>query len=84
MHWVTDVKYLNEYKLEITFNDNIRKVVDLKNIVGGKGVFKPLQDIEFFKRVGIDPAGNTICWDNGSDICPDTLYEMGMLTINEI
>lgn len=77
MHWVTKVKYLKDYLLEVTFNDNKTKIIDMKPYVGRDGVFKPLQDVEYFKRVKLDHVGNTICWENGADICPDVLYEIG-------
>ncbi len=77
MHWVINVKYLKDYKLELTFNDNTVKVVDLKKYIGGDGVFKPLIDKEYFKNVKIDSAGNSIYWDNGADFCPDVLFEIG-------
>lgn len=80
MHWITQVKYVKDYTLDLTFNDQVHKRVDLKPYVGGKGVFKPLEDIEYFKRVHLDEAGNTIMWDNGADICPDVLYDVEEVT----
>jgi len=77
MHWVINVKYLKDYLLELTFNDNKIKVIDLNKYIGGDGVFKPLKNKEYFKNVKIDSAGNSICWDNGADFCPDVLYEIG-------
>ncbi len=79
MHWVIIVKYLKDYLLKITFNDNNTKVIDMKSYVGGDGVFKPLADIEYFKKVKLDQVGNTICWENGADMCPDVLYEIGKI-----
>ncbi len=76
MHWVTAVEYIESYKLKLTFNDKVSKTVDLQNIVGGNGVFKPLKNINYFKNVRLDDTGTTVCWDNGADICPDSLYEM--------
>ena len=75
MHWVKKVKYFYDFVLEIKFNDGKIKYIDLAGIVGCNGIFQPLQNIDYFKTVSIDAVGNTICWDNGADICPDTLYE---------
>ena len=77
MHWIVNVKYLNDYKLKLIYNDKEVKIVDLKDYIGGEGVFKPLADKEYFKNVKLDSAGNSICWDNGADFCPDVLYEIG-------
>ena len=76
-NWVTKVKYVRDYLLQITFNNGETKIVDMEPYVGGDGVFKPLQDIEYFKTVKLDSAGNTICWENGCDMCPDVLYQIG-------
>ena len=43
-------------------------------IVGRGGVFTPLEDIEFFKRVRVDPEIGTLVWPNDVDFCPDVLY----------
>jgi Protein of unknown function (DUF2442) len=76
MHFVKSVKYVNDYKLAITFEDNKKKLVDLSNHIGN-GVFKKLQDIAYFKTVKFDEDLDTIVWDNGADISPDFLYEIG-------
>lgn len=72
---VVDCKYLSEYKLILTFSDGKVKRVDLKKYLG-RGVFKPLADINLFKRVKTD--GHTIHWENGADLAPETLYEIGV------
>jgi len=46
---------LDGYRIELTFSDGVRGVVDLANrIVGRGGVFGPLEDPEFFRRVAVD------------------------------
>ncbi|MBM2813527.1 MAG: molybdopterin-guanine dinucleotide biosynthesis protein [Ignavibacteria bacterium] len=76
MQWVLKVKYLHDYKLELEFNDGLVKSIDLSDVVGGTGIFAPLKNIDYFKKVSIDSCGNSICWENGADICPDVLYEL--------
>ncbi len=76
MHWILKVRYINDYKLEIEFNDGKVKIVDFSEIVGGTGIFEPFKNIEYFKNVTIDSCGNSICWENGADICPDVLYDI--------
>jgi hypothetical protein len=76
MHWLTNVKYIENYFLELEFNDGTIKKINFDKFIGGNGVFQPLKNIDYFKTVKIDDAGNTICWDNGADFCPDTLYEI--------
>lgn len=76
MNWVVNCKYIEDYTLELTFNDGCIKRIDLSSVVSRGGIFKKLQSVEYFKTVEIDETGTTICWDNGADICPDTLYGM--------
>lgn len=78
MHIVKNVKYIEDYKLAITFENNITKVVDLDGHLD-KGIFKPLKNISYFKTVRVDEDLDTIVWDNGADISPDFLYEMGQI-----
>lgn len=75
MYRVIKVKYLFDYKLEIFFDNSQKKIIDLKNELNGP-IFEPLKNIDYFKTVKIDPDFDTICWDNGADFAPETLYEM--------
>ncbi len=68
-----DVKVLDNYELELLFDNNEKRIFDVKPYFKFK-VFKELQkDIAKFKTVKI--AGLSIEWENGADICPDELYE---------
>lgn len=78
MHFVKKVKYIESYKLAITFEDDKKKMVDLSEHIGN-GIFKKLRDISYFKTVKFDEDLDTIVWDNGADISPDFLYEIGEL-----
>ena len=72
---ITDVRVLDGYRIELTFSDGVRGVVDLTNrVVGRGGVFAPLENAEFFRQVVVDSELGTIVWPNGADICPDLLY----------
>ena len=76
MHYVTDVKYLNSYKLKIRFEDNEVKIIDLEPYLDGP-VFKPLKDIDFFKKVELNKDIDTIFWPNDADFAPEFLYQIG-------
>lgn len=71
---LTSCKILNAYKLFIAFEDGSEGVIDIKHLVG-KGVFKPLEDVQFFKQVAIDKVTRTICWPGGLDLDPVSLRE---------
>jgi len=73
---VTDVTYLRDYELRLTFNDGVTKKVDLQGELYGE-MFEPLKDLKLFKQVVINPDTNTIEWPNGADLAPEFLYEIG-------
>lgn len=73
---VTTVRYLGGYKLEITFSDGEKGIVDWsEKLAKAKrgGVFEPLKDPKYFAQVELWEG--TIRWPNGVDVCPDVLYE---------
>jgi hypothetical protein len=76
MHFVKDVMYVSEYKLSLTFEDGSVRLVDLERELEGE-IFAPLKDINYFKTVRVNPDLDTIAWDNGADMSPDFLYEVG-------
>lgn len=76
MHFVKNVSYISDYKLLLSFEDGSTKLVDLEPHLDGE-IFEPLKDIDYFKRVRLNPDLDTIAWDNGADMSPDFLYEIG-------
>jgi hypothetical protein len=76
MHYVTDVNYLNDYKLRLKFEDNSEKIVDLEPHLDGP-IFEPLRDIDFFRKVTVNTDIDTIVWPNSADFAPEFLYEIG-------
>ena len=72
---VRGVRHVKDYLLEIRFSDDTVAELDFRRrIVGRGGVFAPLEDLEFFRRVAVDPEAGTLVWPNGVDLCPDVLY----------
>jgi len=76
MHIVKRAKYLNDYKIQITFSNNEIKIVDLSQHLTGE-IFEPLKDISYFKSFKLNSDLDTITWENGADISPDFLYDIG-------
>ena len=74
MYDVVEVKYLRKYTLEVAFENGERGEIDLKDYAQKGGVFEPFMDVEYFKRVSVNKDLGTICWPNGADIAPETLY----------
>ena len=72
---VIEVKVIENYKLELTFEDGKKGQVDIAKLVPFEGIFAPLKDKKFFSRVSVNADIGTICWENGADISPAFLYE---------
>ena len=70
---VTDAKYLDGYKVEVSFNDGRKGIADLSEALRGH-VFQPLKDISIFAQLKLDKELDTISWPNGADIAPEYLY----------
>ena len=47
MHWITDVTYIEGYKLKLKFENNEYKLVDLQPHLDGR-IFEPLKDIPMY------------------------------------
>jgi hypothetical protein len=72
--WITSAEYIDGYRISVTFSNNTRKIVDLKDRLYGE-IFLPLNDIEVFKRFFVSDW--TVEWENGADFAPEYLYELG-------
>lgn len=66
-----DVIALENYCLLVTFNNQEKRIFDVKPYLD----FKPFEELRnplLFKTV--KPAGLSVEWIHGQDICPDELY----------
>jgi hypothetical protein len=76
VHTVKQAKYVKDYQIILTFDNDQSKFIDLRNYLEGE-IFQPLNDIAYFKKFRIDNDLETLVWDNGADISPDFLFEIG-------
>lgn len=67
-------KYLNEYKISVSFEDGTAGVIDLENELWGE-VFEPLKDLSVFQDFRVDSELQTIVWPTGADLAPEFLYQ---------
>ncbi len=74
MNEVVELIVLENYRIQIKFNDGEIKVVNIKPFLG-KGFTAELLDYDKFKNVYIEPGGG-IAWLNGYDFCPNFLKEL--------
>ena len=78
---VKKAKYLDNYRIELIFNNGEIKAVDLSNELD-KPVFVPLKKVSVFKKFRMNPF--TIEWKNGADFSPEYLYSARKKTINTL
>ena len=60
--------------LRVEFDDHTSQVIDFRPILEGE-IYGPLQDLEVFSQVRIDPEVHTLVWPNGADFDPATLHD---------
>jgi len=62
------------YVVSVRFEDGTGGDVDLGYLREYGGVFEPLKDPQYFRRLRADEEAGTIVWPNDADIAPETLY----------
>ena len=72
MNRIAKVEPLQDYRLDVSFVDGTRGVVDLSDLAG-RGVFALWNDYAEFRKVRIGDAGELV-WSDKIDLCPDSLY----------
>ena len=72
---IVKAKYLNGYKLHITFEDGKSGEIDLINYTKRKGVFRRFSNIKYFRQFYIDKEFGVLSWPDGLDIAPETIYQ---------
>ncbi len=65
------IEILDNYQIGIKFENEEKKVFDMKKYINKK-FYQKLRNVEYFKKAKI--FGNTIQWENGEDIAPENLY----------
>jgi len=78
-HDITNLKKLDNYRLELEFDNGRKGVVDLASYVDRGGVFSRFADKDYFNRVEINRELGVLCWPDGVDIAPETIYESAMV-----
>jgi hypothetical protein len=70
---VIEAKIIKDYTIKVVFDDFKKGIIDLRKYLG-RGIFKELLDKKKFRQMKVVAELGTICWPNGADIAPDTLY----------
>ncbi len=73
MNEVSKIEYRGEYVYHITFDDGVEGAIDFSDYLSRGPIFKGLKDKRLFSKARVE--GGSICWPNGADVAPETLYE---------
>ncbi len=71
--WITEARYIDGYRIHLTFNDGVKKIVNLSHRLHGE-MFEHLRDVERFKDFRLN--GWTIEWSGDADLAPEYLYSL--------
>lgn len=74
LHDVVSASYKDGYRIELTFDNGERGVVDFSPYLQRDGVFKRFRDVSFFREFRVDPELGTLTWADEIDVAPETLY----------
>lgn len=69
------VKYLEEYKANVTFNNGESGIIDFSFLFVGRKAFEKIKNKALFRTIRIAEDGMCIEWANDIDMCPDETYE---------
>ena len=78
---IKNVEPLNDYKLKLSYETGEIKLFDVLPYISGKW-YEELYNQNYFKSVHLISDGNGIEWENGQDIAPHELYDMGIAIEN--
>lgn len=71
---VIDVRHAGGYRVWLRFADGLTGEIDLSEVMWGP-VFEPLKDVAEFAKLSADPELETLVWENGADLAPESLYD---------
>jgi hypothetical protein len=69
-----EAKPTEGYTVHVRFEDSTSADVDLSYLLDYGGIFEPLRDPEYFRKLTADSDAGTIVWPNEADVAPETLY----------
>ena len=73
-HDVVNIKCLDNFRLELTFDEGKSGILDCRPLIEKGGVFSKLRDPDVFNKAGIHKDLGVTTWNNEIDIAPETAY----------
>lgn len=81
---IKKIKYVEKYRVEVTFNNGEKGVADLSPILKKGGIFKSLNKQSEFAKFRLDKELQTIVWRNGADLAPEYVYFQTFKNVPEL
>jgi hypothetical protein len=69
---VIQVRPLDNFSLELIWEDGMTSVIELSELIHGKKVLWRLRYPRYFRQAAVDELGG-ICWPEGEDLSPEFL-----------
>lgn len=74
MQDVVSAVHKGDYRIEVTFDDGKKGIVDFAKYLEKGGVFERFKDKDFFSSFQVNQELGTLSWQNEIDVAPETLY----------
>jgi Protein of unknown function (DUF2442) len=74
LYRIIKLAVLPKHCLQVEFEDGTAGTIDLAEELHGP-MLEPLRDEALFAKAFLDEFG-VVCWPNGADYAPDSMYEM--------
>ena len=71
---VTNLRYLDGYRLLLEFSDGTNGIANLDEEIVGRKAFKPLRNVSLFRRASVEDGAVT--WPGGLDLATERLYAL--------
>ena len=71
---IINAEYIDEYKVQVSFNNGQDGTADLSCVPLKGGVFSQLKEKSIFAKLKVDKELATIVWPNGADLAPEYIY----------
>ena len=75
---VKDVKPLDDMKLFVSFENDVTKIYDVKQLIPEYPIYAELENKSLFNLVHVDCGGYAIAWNEDIDIPEVELWEGGI------
>ena len=74
---IKSVEPLENYKIKLNYETGEKKIFNVLPYMSGQW-YEELYNNDYFKSVHLVSNGQGIEWENGQDIAPHELYDMGV------